>query len=79
MDPLLPQVENKCDKCGDVLITRKDDNKTVILNRLKTYNDETFPLLKYFEEKSINRIDFEPRKGVKDYPLLLEKINKELK
>jgi len=53
MDPLLPKVENKCDKCGDVLTTRKDDNKSVILNRLKTYNTETLPLLKFFSENKI--------------------------
>ncbi len=32
MEPLMPKENNKCDKCGDVLVTRKDDNKAVILN-----------------------------------------------
>ena len=76
MKPLLPVVENKCDKCGDVLVTRKDDTKTVILNWLKTYNQETLPLLKFFDEHKVKRIDFEPKKGVQDYPGLKEIISK---
>lgn len=64
MKPLLPKVENKCDKCGDVLISRKDDNKNVIMNWLKTYSQETFPLLKYFKDQNIKKIDFEPKKGI---------------
>ena len=32
MYPLLPKVEGKCDKCGDKLIIRPDDQEDVILN-----------------------------------------------
>jgi hypothetical protein len=48
------------------------------MNRLKTYNEETFPLLKYFDEHKVKRVDFEPKKGVQDYPTLKDIILKTL-
>ena len=68
MDPLNPKVEGKCDKCGDKLVIRKDDTKEVIETRMKEYNDKTAPLLDAYEKRKIKRIDFEPKRGVNDYP-----------
>ena len=43
-----------CDKCGsNNLIRRKDDNKETACKRLKAYNDETLPLLPYYENKNL--------------------------
>ena len=38
-----------CDKCGQKLIIRKDDDPEVVLSRLKTYHETTEPLKDYYE------------------------------
>ena len=48
-----PQVENTCDKCENELFHRADDNEEIIGKRLKTYEDETSPLVNYFKDKGI--------------------------
>ena len=48
-----PQVENTCDKCQNELFHRADDNEEIIGKRLKTYEDETSPLVNYFKDKGI--------------------------
>jgi len=79
MEPLLPKVEGKCDKCGGKLITRADDTNDVISARMKEYEAKTLPLLEIYKTRG-ELINFEARKGVKDYPRLLDlikpKINK---
>ncbi|CAG0910333.1 unnamed protein product [Cyprideis torosa] len=54
-----PKVEGKCDACGgEQLIHRDDDNEETIGKRLAVYNEQTAPLVGYFEEsnrlKSVN-------------------------
>lgn len=46
-----PKIVDICDVCQGPLYRRDDDIETVIKERLKVYNDQTSPLLKYFEEK----------------------------
>jgi len=48
---LKPKVDEVCDKCGGSLYQRSDDNPEVIKKRLQVYQEQTKPLLKYFEEK----------------------------
>jgi len=48
-----PKVEGKCDKCGTELITRKDDNAETVKSRIKTYIDQTSPLVDYYKNKGI--------------------------
>ncbi len=43
--------EDKCDKCGDDLIIRKDDEKSVVLSRLKVYHEQTAPLTDFYKSK----------------------------
>jgi adenylate kinase len=50
---LKPKVEGICDKCGSPLYQRSDDNPEVIKKRLQVYQEQTKPLLEYFEEKKI--------------------------
>lgn len=50
---LPPKKDGVCDKCGNMLIQRKDDTKEVILDRLKTYNDQTKPLIDYYNKKNL--------------------------
>ncbi len=42
-----------CDKCGSALVHRSDDQPDAIRNRLKVYNQQTEPVLGYYESKSI--------------------------
>ena len=45
--------EGICDKCGGEVAQRKDDTKEVILDRLKTYDEQTKPLIDYYKSKGI--------------------------
>lgn len=48
-----PKVENTCDKCGNELFHRADDNEETIGKRLATYEKETAPLIGYFRDKGL--------------------------
>ncbi|WP_456434251.1 adenylate kinase [Thermosulfuriphilus sp.] len=53
-----PKVEGKCDVCGGELYQRDDDTEETVRNRLKVYNDQTKPLVDYYEGKGLlRRID----------------------
>lgn len=45
--------EGICDVCGNNLIQREDDNVETIKSRLKTYFEQTSPLINYYEQKGI--------------------------
>ena len=44
-----PKSEGVCDKCGDNLVTRKDDAPEVVADRLRTYHEQTEPLKDYYK------------------------------
>ena len=70
MEPLLPKKSvDKCDECDGHLIQRQDDNEAVIQSRLKTYFETNLKFVDFYRKKNI-LVDFEPKKGVKDYPEL---------
>jgi adenylate kinase len=48
-----PQMENVCDTCGGELYQRDDDKEEPILNRLKVYENQTFPLIEYYDAKGL--------------------------
>ncbi|MED6339346.1 MAG: adenylate kinase [SAR324 cluster bacterium] len=48
-----PEISGKDDLTGDYLIQRSDDNEDVIKSRLEIYREQTEPLVKYYEEKSV--------------------------
>ena len=50
---LKPKVEGVCDKCGGQLYQRSDDNPDVIKKRLQVYQEQSKPLLDYFERKKV--------------------------
>jgi len=53
-----PKQDGKCDVCGGELFIRDDDKPEVIRNRLKVYNEQTRPLVSYYEEsKLLVRVD----------------------
>lgn len=43
----------ECQKCGGELITRRDDNKDVILKRFEVYKEVTYPLVEYYYQLNI--------------------------
>ena len=48
-----PKKDGICDKCNGKLIHRKDDTEEVILDRLKTYHEQTQPLIDYYKSKNL--------------------------
>ncbi len=53
-----PKQSDLCDACGGALVQREDDREETVRNRLRIYEKETAPLLKYYDDKMIlSRID----------------------
>lgn len=53
-----PRKKNTCDGCQTELTKRTDDNEEVIRKRLHIYDQETRPLVKYYQESGIyHKID----------------------
>ncbi|EEG76937.1 adenylate kinase [Dethiobacter alkaliphilus] len=48
-----PKVRSVCDKCGGELYQRSDDTVETVKQRLEVYNNQTEPLIKYYDEKGI--------------------------
>ncbi|MDY6942914.1 MAG: adenylate kinase [Pseudomonadota bacterium] len=46
-----PKVEGVCDKCGGQLLQRDDDNEETIRRRLQVYEDQTQPLIEFYEDQ----------------------------
>ena len=53
-----PQVEGVCDKCGGELYQRDDDSEATVRNRLEVYQQQTEPLIDYYDAQAWSaRID----------------------
>lgn len=48
-----PSTQGLCDDCNVDLITRKDDIKEVVENRLAKYHEATKPIINFYKEKGI--------------------------
>ena len=46
-----PAKEGVCDKCGSELIIRADDAPETVLDRLRTYHEQTEPLIAFYRER----------------------------
>jgi len=46
-----PRETGLCDRCGGELYQREDDREDVIANRLHVYQEQTQPLLAYYQDK----------------------------
>jgi adenylate kinase len=69
-----PRQEGICDICGEKLLQRADDQDEVILNRLKVYREETFPLEEYYQRQGkLIRI-----KGELEAEVILQEVLKAL-
>jgi len=50
-----PKVEGVCDKCGGELYQRPDDNEETVRSRLSVYEQQTRPLIDFYEKKGLVR------------------------
>jgi len=48
-----PKVDGICDRCGELLVQRSDDRRDAIEMRLKVYNEQTAPLVRYYDERQL--------------------------
>jgi adenylate kinase len=48
---LQPKQEGVCDKCNAALIQRADDNEATVRNRLEVYEEQTSPLIRFYDER----------------------------
>jgi adenylate kinase len=44
---------NLCDRCGEALIQRSDDQREAIETRLRVYEEQTAPLINFYEKKNL--------------------------
>lgn len=65
-----------CDKCGQNLIIRKDDDPAVVLSRLETYHETTEPLKDFYETTGKLRI-VEGQEELADTTALCSKVIEE--
>ena len=47
-----PKKEGVCDKCNGELYQRDDDNEATVSSRLKVYDEQTKPLIDYYEKQN---------------------------
>ena len=79
MEPLMPKKDpGTCDGCGGKLIQRIDDTEKVIRDRLVEYKQKTAPLEGYYKKKGVY-IEFEPKRGVTDYPAIKKALEDYIK
>lgn len=43
-----PKIKDICDKCGGILVRRKDDEEEIVRHRLAVYREQTEPVLEAF-------------------------------
>lgn len=48
-----PKKGGACDQCGTELVRRKDDEPEVVGQRLRTYHEETEPLIDYYRDRKV--------------------------
>ena len=48
-----PKAEGQCDRCGASLVQRSDDKPETIEARLKVYDEQTAPLIAYYQGKNL--------------------------
>ena len=53
MDFAPPKVNEVCDRCGESLVQRSDDRRDAIETRLKVYDEQTAPLVRYYQERGL--------------------------
>jgi len=49
----IPKLEGICDDCGVKLVRRSDDREDLIRERFRTYQEETYPLVKFYKDLGV--------------------------
>lgn len=71
-----PQKENICDKCGNELTTRSDDNEESFKQRFETYQENTLPILEFYEKlDKLGKIDTAKFTHEEIFDIILEMVN----
>ncbi len=53
-----PKEEGVCDKCGGTLVQRADDKPETVLARLRVFDQQTRPLVEYYQKRGLlQRVD----------------------
>ena len=50
-----PKLEGRCDKCGGALVQRVDDKPETVESRLKVFDQQTSPLIAYYQNRGLLR------------------------
>ena len=75
IENLKPKVEGLCDNDGAELVQRPDDKAEVVANRLKTYHQQTEPLVDYYKNSG-TVYDIDAEKDADDVSALIsEKLD----
>jgi adenylate kinase len=48
-----PKVDGICDRCREPLVQRSDDGRDAIEMRLKVYDEQTSPLVRYYQQRGL--------------------------
>lgn len=70
-----PKQESICDKCGGELYQRSDDSIDTVSNRLEVYENQTAPLIAYYQKKNV----LKPINGDQDITFVLKDIGRALR
>lgn len=71
IENLKPEVEGVCDKDGEALVQREDDTPDVVINRLKTYHEQTAAVVGYYQSAGNAIIDIDASKSVDEVTSLV--------
>lgn len=75
LPPMNPKKSGICDKCGGELIQRNDDKPETVKTRLKVYEKQSKPIIKYLKGK-VKFLDIKVTRGPE---IMVEKIANEIK
>ena len=53
VDYVPPKQDGRCDECGAALVQRSDDKRETVESRLVVYEEQTSPLIDYYQEKQV--------------------------
>ncbi len=71
IENLKPEVEGVCDKDGEALVQREDDTPDIVINRLKTYHEQTAAVVGYYQGAGNAIIDIDASKSVDEVTSLV--------
>lgn len=72
-------VEGVCDKCGEHVVLRDDDKEDTVRKRLRTFYEQTAPVVEYYSEKGLLiTVDMNSPEAGKDAVLkaILQKLDR---